>query len=543
MLVTKFSRYGDIKTAWAPKSSRGQFEYLEFEYPHMMIVKGIDIYETYNPGSVFRISIRDAIGKWVIVYEDKPHQQKLQPVSRIFSPQLMETDFLTNVVRIDMDTRSSSSWSEIDAVQIFGFSYTAQGPDPIREQIPSSYIRDLNRLFDNSRRGLSTSKISCGAVGKSDDKIEYSVHLPLIKHRCPVLYEKITNAYQNNHVDGDHLNDAISVMIRYIYTDEVVIPSKSEDVDAIDLKQSDQRLFDSLKNAAEVYQLPILGEFCTKLESYLSFVTWRDYCPLIAATLPTTMESDMHKLMQDQETADVTFEIAHEDSAQQIRAHAFILKNRSAYFDALLSRWISEGESKSIQIEDLSLPAFQSILEYLYLGATRVDESNAVELMIAGNQYLLEDFTLPAEKIKESINDENVLEILQMAHNYSQLEVFTKCVENLEKKNRTEEEIHSLIATVKNLDEELREKVVESSSFIKLMVETGDMNEIRKFISKKEQISTPISAELQTLLDMGFELGFAQTALQICNNNVQQAIDSLYENLDDEDYDGEDYPF
>ena len=53
----------------APLRSKGCFEYLEVEYAEPVFVTGIDIYETYNPGAVIKVSLKNpATEEWVAVY-------------------------------------------------------------------------------------------------------------------------------------------------------------------------------------------------------------------------------------------------------------------------------------------------------------------------------------------------------------------------------------------------------------------------------------------------------------------------------------------
>lgn len=53
----------------------------------------VSIYETYNPGSVVRISAGDGHGMWKTLWEGKP--QCVGPSPRIFSPEIASIDFMT----------------------------------------------------------------------------------------------------------------------------------------------------------------------------------------------------------------------------------------------------------------------------------------------------------------------------------------------------------------------------------------------------------------------------------------------------------------
>jgi hypothetical protein len=504
-------RYGDIKTAWAPRASKGHHEFLELQYPHMMIIRKIDIYETYNPGAVVKISVQRN-NEWVVIYEGKPLQQSIPQQSRIFSPELKPVDFMTNIVRIDMDTRTSYSWSEIDAVQISGISYTAAGPNEDREKIDKTFTRDMNNIYSQCKQNTGDGKIICGAVGSSEKK-EYSVHLSLLKHRCPKLYQVVKKAENSCFIDTDHLSDVLDVILEYIYTDQVVIPLVSPDTETLDLHDSDERFIKSLQNAATVFELPIISEFCTKLESYLEFITWREYCPLIADTLPTTMRQDMKALSDDQETADVILQHAQDT----IQAHSFILKNRSAFFNALLTRWIEE-KSKPITIDDISLPTLRCLLEYIYTGQTIVDESNAIELMVAANQYLLDDFTEPVQRIVNSISDENYLELIKIGYGYENSEIMDKCVVLLEKKIGELDKVPNLRASLAEMEEDVREAIFAKSDFVKEMYHAQRVEDEMFIIRNNSMKIKPPKVEeespnLTLLLEMGYQYDQVKYAL------------------------------
>ena len=49
-------------------------------------MKGINIYEVYNSGSVNRIWARDSIGKWIVVWQSSSVQYLTY--SRVFSPNI-----------------------------------------------------------------------------------------------------------------------------------------------------------------------------------------------------------------------------------------------------------------------------------------------------------------------------------------------------------------------------------------------------------------------------------------------------------------------
>lgn len=79
--------YGDDSRAWTPKSQNQQ-EYLELFFKVPVFLTKIEIYETFNPGAVVKISVKNSSQKnksWVTVYQGS---QQTAHNSRIFTPTL-----------------------------------------------------------------------------------------------------------------------------------------------------------------------------------------------------------------------------------------------------------------------------------------------------------------------------------------------------------------------------------------------------------------------------------------------------------------------
>ncbi|HIJ64375.1 MAG TPA: M56 family metallopeptidase [Candidatus Hydrogenedentes bacterium] len=105
---------GDIVTAWASKTPDDQQEWLLVEYSSPVIPTGARIYETYNPGAVFKVSVFDAAGNEIEVWsgQDPTSVNSEKDVSEI----AFTTDFKINRVKIYLDSPAVPGWNEIDAV-------------------------------------------------------------------------------------------------------------------------------------------------------------------------------------------------------------------------------------------------------------------------------------------------------------------------------------------------------------------------------------------------------------------------------------------
>jgi len=114
-----FPRYGDISTAWAPSTNTGSEEFLQVKFPRPVYICGVDIFETWNPGCVVKISAYDGYN-WHTLWSSPLPYYKLQELPRVFSPAIPCTTFLSDQIRIDLNCTNAISWTEIDAVRLRG---------------------------------------------------------------------------------------------------------------------------------------------------------------------------------------------------------------------------------------------------------------------------------------------------------------------------------------------------------------------------------------------------------------------------------------
>ena len=107
---------GDYQSAWASKTEDAQAEWLELTYSKRVKALGVDIYETYNPGAVCRVSVYDADGNEKTAWEGSdPTPAGIaggKGLSKIRFAEPVETER----VRIYLDSVNVKGWNEIDAV-------------------------------------------------------------------------------------------------------------------------------------------------------------------------------------------------------------------------------------------------------------------------------------------------------------------------------------------------------------------------------------------------------------------------------------------
>jgi hypothetical protein len=121
-----FPAYGDNSNAWSPSTADNNREYLVLGFDTAQTINTIQIYETWYPGSIDSVYLRNSdTGKWTVIYS-KLAETNLPDQARIKSIFLVETTYLVDAIRIAMNSPAVSGdpdiqgWNEIDAVAITG---------------------------------------------------------------------------------------------------------------------------------------------------------------------------------------------------------------------------------------------------------------------------------------------------------------------------------------------------------------------------------------------------------------------------------------
>ena len=110
-----YPAYGDIPSAWASVTPDGQAEYIELGFHAPVPIMSVFIYETYGPGAVNKVSVRNSTSmQWVEVWSGTA--SPAPPVARIFNVTFPLTAFPVDGVRLDVDSPAVPDWNEIDAV-------------------------------------------------------------------------------------------------------------------------------------------------------------------------------------------------------------------------------------------------------------------------------------------------------------------------------------------------------------------------------------------------------------------------------------------
>jgi hypothetical protein len=108
---------GDSPTAWASQAYDGM-DWLDAGFATPVVPTQINIYESYTPGSIIRVEVRDTDGSYHTVWEGTPASVSTCP--RTFVINITDIDYKVTSVLISVDQSVLGDWDEIDAVELVG---------------------------------------------------------------------------------------------------------------------------------------------------------------------------------------------------------------------------------------------------------------------------------------------------------------------------------------------------------------------------------------------------------------------------------------
>jgi hypothetical protein len=113
-----FPKYGsNSKDVWSPtKDDFKRFLILNFE--KSIYITKIFVYETFNPGTISKIFVKDLSNEFILIYEKSTNHPEVLENSRIFEPPLKMTTFKSNTIKILFE--KIDKIIEIDAIKIQG---------------------------------------------------------------------------------------------------------------------------------------------------------------------------------------------------------------------------------------------------------------------------------------------------------------------------------------------------------------------------------------------------------------------------------------
>lgn len=115
---------GDRSTAWASKTADGQDEWLRLRYRRAVTPTAVHVYESYNPGALYRITARNSSGREIEIWSGEDPIPVGSGIGQAAIP--VATSFKTDCITIYLRSSTVKSWNEIDAVGLLDSSENVQ---------------------------------------------------------------------------------------------------------------------------------------------------------------------------------------------------------------------------------------------------------------------------------------------------------------------------------------------------------------------------------------------------------------------------------
>lgn len=159
-------------------------------------------------------------------------------------------------------------------------------------------------------------------------------------------------------------------------------------------------------------------------------LAWHTRFKLPVGVPPTSLIRDMYKLLNNNETSDVTFSV----EGKLVYAHKALLMVRSEFFRAMLSSGMREATGDPIAVQDISYAVFLKVLEFIYTDC--IQNTNlelGIQLMIASEQFMLDRLkALCEDLIRSDISVDTVILILIASHRHNALSLKEVALEFLQ---------------------------------------------------------------------------------------------------------------
>ena len=108
---------GDDVTAWASSSYTG-YDWIEVSFATPVVPTQINIHESYTPGQIVKVEVRDTGGNYQTVWQGAGGAVSACP--RVFTIDVTSVTVKVSAVRITVDQSILGNWDEIDAVELVG---------------------------------------------------------------------------------------------------------------------------------------------------------------------------------------------------------------------------------------------------------------------------------------------------------------------------------------------------------------------------------------------------------------------------------------
>jgi len=209
-----FPQGGKGVAAWTSQTTETKDEFLELGFAKAIKIKQILIFESYNPGSISTVIIKDLNNKEHIIYNTIPIPYSKN--KRILKIKLPENEIISNSVKIIIKNKKVWGYNYIDAVGIADdlSDYTPKINLP--DSVGVNELKNLGRKVnseDSDRNpvisGDGTTLFFARSKSKDNTNIYYTEfeddNWGAAKNIGPILNNEISNYVISSRTDGNKL--------------------------------------------------------------------------------------------------------------------------------------------------------------------------------------------------------------------------------------------------------------------------------------------------------------------------------------------------
>ncbi|EFC46723.1 predicted protein [Naegleria gruberi] len=403
-------------------------------------IEEVDSGQVDNDGnSIRKNQVTSKPEDWIVLYQGNPQQSSLAKESRIFVPPIKKYCCVTKIIKIEMDTTDSESWSEIDAIRMFGIICDSEVVDamaPVSTAVhhqSKEYVEDLKTLFINEPSTdcvslkLPIKKKMLASTPENPLYIVspklYYVHEFLLRYRFhnSSILDKYIVKSEDEITDMSPSSNSFSItesaansIINYLYSGSLFLsPSMFKESEENDYTSSEDFVREILQ-ISNAFGIETLKEACTQTieisslidEKFRQHVTISIFNQLASTLSVNDLYEDMRAVFEEACTKGENYD-------------------RRAAPDIKIV----------FSLSDVKYEIFLKMIKFIYCGILEKGEitpEEAIPLYVAQNQYLL-DSSVSASVIKENLSETNVMEILGLAVQFSYQEISEFCTNYLMK--------------------------------------------------------------------------------------------------------------
>lgn len=162
----------------------------------------------------------------------------------------------------------------------------------------------------------------------------------------------------------------------------------------------------------------------------------------------------VEKLFSSKKGYDVTIVAAD----GKVRAHRWILKMKSRYFEAMFDSELGDKGQDEFKISDIPSVVLNEILRFLYTGKVQDIDAIAFDILVWSDFFAIDDLRdLSADIVIKSLHPENLINVLEHAINTNQEHLRDKTIAYFRKNVDQVVASRTWLSTYKNLPSSVQE--------------------------------------------------------------------------------------